>query len=153
MPRSAFDRRLTVSASPREAWDVLTDVPRLVDWVNIVEDAHEIEPLSKYSAVLRDKIGPFKLRADLDIRVNDVDVGRRIALRAEGEDRQVGARLLVDAAMELDTSDTDETSVHISGVYEVTGRVAAMGSGSINRKAEKVLDSFFSHAGDTLGAR
>lgn len=153
MPRSTFDRRLDVSATPQEAWAVLTDVPRLVDWVDIVEDAHEIERLSRYSAILRDRMGPFKLRADLDIRVNEVDVEKYIALSAEGEDRQVGARLRVEASMELDSSVPDGTSVHVNGVYEVTGKVASMGSGSINKKAERILDNFFSHAGESLGAR
>lgn len=153
MPKNTFDRRIDVTASPKKAWSVLTDIPRLVDWVDIVEDAQEIEPLSRYSAVLRDKIGPFKLRADLNVEVTKVDVERYIALQAEGQDHQVGARLVVGGAMELDTSNTTGTRVRISGYYEVTGRVAAMGAGTINKKAQRILDQFFSHASDALGAR
>lgn len=153
MPSSTFDRRLNVAASSKQAWEILTDVARLVDWIDIVEDADEIEPLARYTAVLRDKIGPVKLRADLNIDVRDVDVDKRIALRAEGQDRQVGARLVVDAAMELDTSDPEGTCVHVSGSYEVTGRVASMGTATINKKAQKILDQFFTRAAAELGVR
>lgn len=152
MPTSTFDRRLDVAASPKRAWEVLTDVPRLVDWVDIVEKANEIRPLDRYTAVLQDKIGPVKLRADLNITVGEVDVEKRIALRAEGQDRQVGARLVVNAAMVLDNGESAGTSVHISGSYEVTGRVAAMGTSTINKKAQKILNQFFSRAAEALGA-
>ena len=63
MPRSEFRRELTVLASPDQSWKTLTDVPLLVSWVTIVEDAIELEPLGRYSAVLMDRLGPFKLRA------------------------------------------------------------------------------------------
>jgi carbon monoxide dehydrogenase subunit G len=152
MPTSKFDRRLDVAADTTQAWDVLTDVPRLVDWVDIVEQANEVKPLERYTAVLRDKVGPVKLRADLNIRVNEVDVEKRIALRAEGQDRQVGARLVVDATVELEPSDPAGTSVHVSGSYEVTGRVAAMGTATINKKAQKILAQFFDRAAEALGA-
>lgn len=152
MPRSEFDRELSVTASPTTSWDTLTDVPRLVDWMSIVEDAREIDPLVRYTAVLLDRLGPFRLRADLDIVISDVEVERRITVRAEGEDRQVGSRLQVEATMVLVPREPEGTVVRISGTYEVTGRVAAMGSGTINKKAEKIMDEFFSKAAAELGA-
>jgi carbon monoxide dehydrogenase subunit G len=40
----------------------------------------------------------------------------------------------------------------VDGVYEVTGKVASMGSGTINKKAQKILDEFFGAASEDLGA-
>lgn len=151
MPRNEFDRELPVSASPDRCWATLTDVPVLVEWMSILEDAREIEPLARYTAVLLDRLGPFKLRADLDIVLSDVEVERHVAVRAEGEDRQVGSRLVVDATVDLTPSPAG-TLVRIAGVYEVTGRVAAMGSGTITKKADKILDEFFTRAEQALGA-
>lgn len=153
MPSSTFDRSLNTASTSTQAWALLTDVTRLVDWIEIIENANEVEPLARYTAVLRDQIGPFKLRADLNINVRDVDVEKRMVLRAEGQDRQVGARLVVEAAMELDTSDLEATSVRVSGSYEVTGRVASMGAATINKKAQKILDQFFTRAASELGAQ
>lgn len=150
MPRTEFHRDLTVKAAPTDAWEALIDVPRLVGWVSIVEDAVEIEHLSKYTAVLMDRLGPFKLRADLDVTVSDVQDGRSLKVKAVGEDRQVGSRLLIIATMEVRPEEQGSTVV-VDGVYEVTGKVASMGSGTINKKAEKVMDEFFGAAGGDLG--
>ncbi|MCU1432685.1 MAG: hypothetical protein JWP95_1790 [Actinotalea sp.] len=150
MPRSEFHRELVVSSSAEETWSALTDVPRLVTWVSIVEDAVEIAPLAKYTAVLMDRLGPFKLRADLDISLTDVEVGRSLKVRAEGEDRQVGSRLVIEATLALEPRD-GSTLVLVDGAYEVSGKVASMGSGTINKKAEKIMNDFFAAAGAALG--
>jgi uncharacterized protein len=152
VPRSQFHRELAVSADPETAWTALTDVPRLVGWVSVVEDAQELEPLARYTAVLMDRLGPFKLRADLDIALSDVQVGRSLAVKAAGEDRQVGSRLMIDATLAMAPRDGDGgTTITVDGVYEVTGKVASMGPGTINKKAEKIMDEFFTAAGSALG--
>jgi carbon monoxide dehydrogenase subunit G len=151
MPRTEFHRDLPVTATPPDSWAALVDVPRLVKWVSVLEDAVELQPLSKYTAVLLDRLGPFKLRADLDVTVSDVEEGRSLKVRAAGEDRQVGSRLLVLASLEVRPESHGSTIV-VDGVYEVTGKVASMGSGTINKKAQKILDEFFNAASDELGA-
>ena len=152
MPRSEFRRELTVLASPDQSWKTLTDVPLLVSWVTIVEDAIELEPLGRYSAVLMDRLGPFKLRADLDIVITDLDPGRTITFRASGEDRQVGSRLVIEATMEIEPRSPEGSIARFTGMYEVTGRVASMGSGTINKKADKIMSEFFAAAESNLGA-
>jgi carbon monoxide dehydrogenase subunit G len=150
MPRSTFERILEVSSSADECWQVLLDVPRLTSWISIIEDAKEITFLERYSAVLMDRMGPFKLRSDLDIQIPHYEEGRSIEVRAAGEDRQVGSRLVVEARLSLESTDLG-TRIHVQGVYEVTGRVASMGSSTIRKKADKILEQFFSNAVDTLG--
>jgi carbon monoxide dehydrogenase subunit G len=151
VPRSEFHRELAVSAAPETTWQTLTDVPRLVGWVGIVEDAVELDPLAHYTAVLMDRLGPFKLRADLDIVVSDVVPGESLRVRAEGEDRQVGSRLQIEATMAL-APEGSGTRVVFDGMYEVTGKVASMGSGTINKKAEKIMGEFFAATQAELGA-
>jgi len=149
-----FSRELTVSADPATCWTVLTDVPQLVEWVSIVDEAKEIALLEKYTAVLMDRLGPFKLRADLDIAVSEVDPGRRIRVRAAGEDRQVSSRIGIDATLTLEAraeSSGGGTDVRIDGSYEVVGKVATLGSGMIKQKAAKILDEFTIHAAAALG--
>lgn len=150
MPRGEFHRELSVTSPPEQTWNTLTDVPQLISWVSIVEDAAEIEPLAKYTAVLMDRMGPFKLRADLDIVLSDVEVGLSLKARAAGEDRQVGSRLVIDTTLSMEPLGTG-TIVVIDGAYEVSGKVASMGSGTINKKAEKIMNGFFAAAGNALG--
>lgn len=151
LPRSEFRRELPVASSPEQTWEALTDVPRLVSWVSVVEDAAEVEPLSRYTAVLMDRLGPFKLRADLDITMSDVEVGHSLKVKASGEDRQVGSRLTIEASLSFEPREPSGTVIRVEGVYEVTGKVASMGPGTINKKAEKIMNEFFAAAGSELG--
>jgi carbon monoxide dehydrogenase subunit G len=151
VPLETFTRDLTVGADPATCWRVLTDVARLVDWITIVDDAKEIAPLETYTAVLMDRIGPFKLRADLEISVSEVVEGERIRVHAEGEDRQVSSRIVVDAVLTL-APGPNGTVVAVNGSYEVSGRVATMGAGMIKQKAAKILDDFFGRAQRELGS-
>jgi carbon monoxide dehydrogenase subunit G len=90
-------------------------------------------------------MGPFKLRADLDIEVGERVAGERIRARGDGEDRQIGSRLIIDVTLAL-SEDGDGTAVDVRGSYEVTGRPASLGASSIRKKASKVLAEFFGSA-------
>jgi carbon monoxide dehydrogenase subunit G len=153
VPSVTFARDIAVVADPATCWGVLTNVPKLVDWVTIVDEARELSHLEKYTAVLADRLGPFKLRADLDITVSEVEAGRRIRVHAEGEDRQVSSRIVVDALLTLEPQAQDGTLIGVDGHYEVSGRVATMGAGMIRQKATKILDEFFGRAATELGGR
>jgi uncharacterized protein len=151
VPSAQFSRDLAVSADADTCWKVLTDVPRLVDWISIVDQAKEVAELERYTAVLLDRLGPFKLKADLDIVVSEVETGRHIRVKASGEDRQVASRIAVDATMALQPGDT-ATTVAVAGTYEVVGRVATLGAGMIKSKADKIINEFFARAAAELGA-
>jgi carbon monoxide dehydrogenase subunit G len=71
-------------------------------------------------------------------------------VRAIGEDRSVGSRLLVIATMQV-RPESHGATIIVDGVYEVTGKAASMGSGTINKKAQKILDEFFAAASEDLG--
>ncbi len=150
MPVIDFDRSQLVAADRDACWKVYTDVPKLVTWVSILDDAQEISPLESYTAVLADRIGPFTLRADLDIQVSEVVPGEHIRVHAEGEDRQVGSRIRIDAVLTT-ASDDRGTLVRAQGSYEVVGKVATMGAGMIVKKADKILDEFFASSVAELG--
>lgn len=141
-----------VGSGPERCWEVLTDVARLVSWVTIVHDLVEIQRLATYSAVLQDRLGPFKLRAALHIRVEVLEDGRRIQLHAAGKDTQISSQIAVDATLELRSTAAGGTVVATEGTYQVVGRVATMGSGVIRKKADRILEDFFSNADAELAA-
>ncbi|HEY7175041.1 MAG TPA: SRPBCC domain-containing protein [Micromonosporaceae bacterium] len=151
MTSQEFSRRLTVAASPEQTWTVLTDVDRLAVWVGIVRDVVELIPLQSYTAVLQDRVGPFRLRADLEITAHVVHDGQEIRIEASGRDRAVDSRIGVRALLRLDEAESSGTTIFTEGSYEVTGRVASMGSGVIQKKADRILEDFFSNAGRELG--
>jgi carbon monoxide dehydrogenase subunit G len=149
MPTARFERTLDVNSSAEDTWKVLTDVQRVGGWVSVVGAVEEIEPLATYKTTLTDRLGPFRLHADLDVKVVELEEGRRIRLRAEGRDRQVGTHLSVDAELTLLTED-GRTRIAVSGSYSVVGSVAAMGAGTIRKKADTIIEEFFTAAADAL---
>jgi len=151
MTTQDFSRRLTVTTSPRQTWTVLTDVDRLASWVGIVHEVVELSRLEKYSAVLLDRVGPFKLKADLAISVNVVRTGEEIEVEASGRDRAVDSRIAVRARLRLSPAEDGGSTITAEGRYEVTGKVASMGSGVIQKKADRILAEFFSKAAFELG--
>jgi carbon monoxide dehydrogenase subunit G len=133
-------------AGPRESvWTTVNDIPTVLSWISIVGEAEEVEPETRFRALLEDRMGPFKLRADLDIEVLERVEGELIRARGEGEDRQIGSRLTIDVTLAL-SDDAGGTAVDVHGSYEVTGRPAALGASSIRKKASKVLSEFFGSA-------
>lgn len=151
MPSESFARELQVTADAASCWKVLTDVALLSSWVSIVHDTEELAHLERYKAVLQDRVGPFSLRADLAIDVEVPEPERLIKVRAEGEDRQVGSRIAVEATLSLEPGTGAGTRVLVQGRYQVTGRAASMGSGVIKKKADKILQEFFASASAELG--
>ncbi len=150
VPAANFARELELAVPPESCWTTLIDVPTLVTWISVLDEGHEIEPLQRYSAVLTDKIGPFRLKADLGITLSDVVPARQVRLRAAGEDRQVGSRISVEAEVRL-TGAGQGTELSVTGSYEVVGRVATLGAGTIRKKAEKLMDEFFGNLKQALG--
>jgi uncharacterized protein len=151
MAEFTFDRTVEVTGAAKSIWELITDVPRLVSWIGVVHNAREIEPLEKYSAVIADKVGMFKLNADLNIRFTDVRVSELIIARAEGRDRQLGSRITINGEVQLDPGPST-TTVRVSGSYGITGNAATLGSSAIKRKGDKVLEEFFGNLESDLSA-
>jgi carbon monoxide dehydrogenase subunit G len=143
--RQEFQETVQLTGSAGAVWGTVSDIPSVLSWISIVDSVSEVDPGQRYSAVLQDRLGPFKLRADLDIVVEERDEQRLIRARAAGEDRQIGSRLIIEVTMTLSEADGG-TAVDVSGSYEVTGRPAALGAGSIRKKAGKILGEFFASA-------
>lgn len=150
MPSAEFARDIEVTAPPEACWPVLVDARKVGGWVSIVGDVEEIEPLARYRTVLVDRFGPFKLKADVDVEVTDLEEGKRVRFRAHGSDRQVNSTIDVDAELRLEPLDGG-TRVAVSGRYSVIGTVATMGAGTIQKKAETILEEFFGAAAAELG--
>jgi uncharacterized protein len=145
MPSVPFQRTIVVAAEQQSVWQTLTDVQRVAGWVTVVGEVTEIAHLETYETVLADRLGPFKLAADLVARVTELDEPSSITVSADGEDRQVSSRIKIDVTLAL-TAEPGGTSIAVNGQYEVTGKVATLGASMIRSKGDKILDEFFTAA-------
>lgn len=149
MASGSFERAIQSGQPAASCWEVLTDVDRIAGWVDIVSDVTVKEHLKSYDATLEDRIGPFRLRADLDVAVVKAVENERISFEATGQDRQVGSRLTIRATMTL-AEQPDGTAIRFNGTYAVEGRVASVGGPMIHRKADAIIESFMRHASEAL---
>lgn len=145
-----FHGTLQLPAGVEPVWAVVSDIPTVLSWISIIESVEE-NGSGGYRVVLADKLGPFKLRADVDVEVADRVEGKLIRARGDGEDRQIGSRLIIEVALALEERE-QATHVDVSGSYEVTGRPASLGAGSIRKKAAGILNEFFASAERSVGA-
>jgi carbon monoxide dehydrogenase subunit G len=140
-----FHETIQLAAAPDAVWATVSDIPTVLSWISIVEGVETVEPDERFRVVLADKLGPFKLRADVDVVVGEREVGTSIRARGDGEDRQIGSRLVIEVALALQEQ-AGATQLDVSGSYEVTGRPAALGAGAIRKKAANILAEFFASA-------
>ena len=135
-----FARTIRLDARPDAVRSAVLDVRRVASWLSIVRDVRDVDPPRRYTALLEDRLGPFALRADLDVTVESPD-SRRLHVAAAGEDRQVASRITATVDLALDPEGAG-TNLEVSGRYEITGRVATLGSGAIRKKGDRLIDEF-----------
>lgn len=145
MPAVTFQRTIVVPASPEAVWEGLTDVHQVAGWVTVVGEVTEISRLERYETVLADRLGPFRLAADLVAVVTHLEQPTSISVTADGEDRQVASRIRIEVTLTL-APQAEGTAIAVTGEYEVTGKVATLGASMIRSKGEKILDEFFTAA-------
>jgi carbon monoxide dehydrogenase subunit G len=144
-----FTRTIELAAPQATVWAAMLDVRRVASWLPIVRDVRDLDPPRRYTALLEDRLGPFAMRADLEVTVTS-EGDRRMHVAAAGEDRQIASRISATIDLALEPRDGG-TAVTVAGRYEITGRVATLGSGAIRKKGEKVLQEFFANLGRELG--
>lgn len=146
-----FAKTIQLTATTLAVWDAMLDVRRVASWLSIVRDVKDVDPPRRYAAVLEDRLGPFAMRADLAVTVGTDADAHRMHVAAAGEDRQVASRISATIDLAIEPRDSG-TTMTVTGRYEITGRIATLGSGPIRKKGDKVLEDFFSNLGRELGA-
>ena len=144
--RESFTRSSPTGLSHDEIHRLLHDVAVLASCSNYVGAVTTVEEGALWETALENKVGAFKLKAPVKVQLTeDRDVADdgslHLAIRAQGQDRGLGARLLVDASMKF--VPRPEPTLTMEGSYDVTGRVAALGSSVVRQQAEIMINDFW----------
>ncbi len=136
-----FADEVRLSATPARTWETLVDFRRIAGCVPGCEDVEEIEPLARYRAMMRQRVGPFRLDVPLEIDVHDVRPGNAIRARARGRDRLTQTAVTATLSVTL-TPDGAGTRLDVVTDLQVTGKVAALGHAVIKRRSEENFAEF-----------
>ena len=129
-------------------WSFLWDVPRLAACVPGCSEASPTDDPHRFHAVVAERVGPFQVRFQLEIRVVEVEQGQRIRAVAQGKDNRVASQLQVELRVQLAPQDGG-TLLQVGTDVQVFGKLGSLGHTVIRRKGDEILQRF----AQTLKAR
>lgn len=137
-----FERHITVQAPPRAVWDVLWDVPRMAACVPGCDGAEAVEPGQRYRAVIKEKVGPFRVTIPLLIEVLETRAPERLVARASGRDGMVQSHVKVELEVMLSADGPQTTTVQLNADVAVLGKLGTLGHSIIVRKGNAIVGQF-----------
>jgi carbon monoxide dehydrogenase subunit G len=123
-------------------WLVFFDVRRVALLIPGCENVIETAPLAAYSAVMKQKIGPFRIDVPTQILVEEREEPRRVRVHATGRDRITGTTLDVLLAVGLESAAEGGTRLGVDATMQVAGRLASLGYPVVKKKSEELFAEF-----------
>lgn len=136
-----FDKSIEIGASKERVWEFLWDVDRFISCVPGCKEAKTIEPRKVYTALMVEKVGPFRVEFPMRIEVLQSDELSFIKAQATGADNRVGSRMKVDLEARL-RENGEKTQLSFVASVDILGKLATLGHSIIRRKADLVMEEF-----------
>ena len=136
-----FEKQVEIRAPREKVWNFIWDVDRFIACVPGCKEAKTIEEGKRYSAIMTEKVGPFKVEFPTTIEVLQREELSHIKAQAAGADNKIGSRMKIDLDVSL-RAENDKTILGFVAGVDILGKLAALGHGIIKRKADQVLDEF-----------
>ncbi|MDM9558073.1 CoxG family protein [Bordetella petrii] len=132
-------------ATAAQLWAIFFDVKRVATLIPGCENVVEVEKLKEFSAVMRQKIGPFKLEVPTRIEIDAYDTERQVSLKAAGSDKATGTTIDVGMVVNLDEQRDGERvlcKLDVSATMQVAGRLASLGYPIVRKRSEQLFAEF-----------
>ncbi len=137
-----FEQRIEVGATPEKVWEFLWDFERLARCLPGCKEVKEVEPHQRYEVTVEERVGPFKVRFEMDVQVTEQVPQKLVRLRALGADKKMGASNRVELEVTLEPLASGGTGLDVVADIQVMGRIASLGQVMIKRKAHDVVEKF-----------
>jgi hypothetical protein len=136
-----FEKTVAVKA-PREAvWKFLWDVPRVAACLAGCKEVHVVEEGKRYSAVVGERVGPFKVEFPLSIEILESRAPEYLKARAGGKDTKVDGLVKVELDLHLVEADGG-TEMRLSTDVAILGKLGTLGHSVVVRKGDEVVAKF-----------
>lgn len=142
----------TLAYPPERVWLTMMDIPGIAACIPGCEQVEEQERLARYSAVMKQKIGPFRLEVPAEVTVLEHREPRLVRVRATGMDKFTRTTLGVDLNVALTPDETGGCALSVCASLQVAGRLASLGYSMIKKKADENFAEFEKRFRAQLGA-
>ena len=138
------EENLPLNAPIEQVWKLLRDTPRLAGLLPGVE---AVAPLNEegrevYSAKVSDRIGPFKITMNLEVRVMESVEPSLLKASIKGADSMGLNRMTGSLQVALSEAAPSGTQMHFEASIEVLGKLATLGAVPIRRRTTQVFADF-----------
>ncbi len=135
-----FAMSMELPREPAVVWPILLDFRRVAACIPGCEQVEELVELSHYKAVLKQKVGPFKLEVPAEIFIEELRAPEFVRARATGRDKFTGTTFSV--ALEVSLQAEPATALNVQAGLQVAGRLASLGYSVIRKKADENFAAF-----------
>ena len=134
---------LPLNASIDEVWKLLRDTPRLTSFLPGVENVAALseENVEAYAAIVSEKVGPFKLTMNLEVRVTETIEPSLLKATIKGVDSMGLNRITGSMQVALSASSSG-TQMHFEASIEILGKLATLGAVPIRRRTTQAFAEF-----------
>lgn len=138
---------LHLDAAPEDVWKLLRDTPRFAALLPGVQSVTPIEEpgAEAYAAVVHDKLGPFKITLNLELRVLEAIERTLLKASLKGGDTHSLNRVsgtLQAALSGANGAPANESEIRFEASVEVLGKLATLGAVPIRRRTTQLFAEF-----------
>lgn len=137
-----FSFETSLPTTPNRIWTLMIDIERMAACIPGCEKIEQQEWLKSYSAVMKQKIGPFKLEVPAQINVENYEEPSYVNAAAIGKDKFTGTTLTVSLSVKVEPLDVSASKFSVNAQLAVAGRLASLGYSVIKKKAEENFVEF-----------
>jgi len=134
---------LNLDASLEDVWRLLRDTPRLA---RLLPGVEKVTPLNQpgveaYHAEASDKIGPFKVALNLEIRVAETRAPSFLKATIKGAD-SIGLNHIAGSLHIMLSPAASAAQMRFEANIEILGKLATLGAAPIRRKVTEKFAEF-----------
>jgi carbon monoxide dehydrogenase subunit G len=144
---------LPLTAPIDQVWKLLRDTPRLTGLLPGVENVVHLKEESSeaYAAKVSEKIGPFKITMNLEVRVTETVELSLLKASLKGADSMGINRMSGSMQVALSAAPCG-TQMHFEASIEVLGKLATLGAVPIRRRTTQIFAEFAKNIQGQFGA-
>jgi len=134
---------MSLSASIEEVWKLLRDTSRLTGLLPGVDCVAPLQEEGKeaYIAKVSEKVGPFKITMNLEVRVTEAVEPSLLKATVKGADSMGLNRMTGSLQVALSPAPSG-TRMHFEASVEILGKLATLGAVPIRRRTTQVFTEF-----------